>query len=101
MTRLLSALVVVALSSTFAQADILSFCREKWPDNYSMQEHCVKKERKAKEGVDQWYRDNMDYDLLSRCTEKWTEGGEQQYSMILYCLEKEQKAKEWLQQNGG
>ncbi|RJX20309.1 MAG: hypothetical protein C4563_06525 [Desulfobulbus sp.] len=101
MLRFIAVAVAVLLSAAWAQADIMSYCRDKWSDNYSMQEYCVKKERQAKANVDQWYRDNMDFDLLNRCTEKWTKDFEPIHSMIIYCLDKEQKAKEWLQQNGG
>lgn len=100
MSRFFAVAIIVLLTSSWSHAGIMEYCKEKWQDNYSMQEYCVKKERQAKDDVDQWYRDNMDIDLLNRCTDKWTKDSEPVHSMIIYCLEKEQKAKEWLEQNG-
>ncbi len=64
-------------------------CSGKWPNNYSMQEYCIKNEENARS----WSRTAMvDDDVRRNCAGKWP----QSWTMFQYCSNNEQQAKDRL-----
>ena len=44
----------LALSSSIVEADIISDCERKWPDDYRMQKYCIDEQRKARADVQKY-----------------------------------------------
>jgi len=66
--------------------DIVAMCRTKWPEDYSMEEHCIEGQEKAR---DEARNPSIDDAIAIRCTSKWPTSWE----MFMYCVKQQTKAK--------
>ena len=70
---------------------ISDFCRNKWPNDYSMEEYCVKGQEKAKSEA----RGRTITDRIAQhCASKWPDNWE----MFLYCAKQQDQARSRLGQ---
>ncbi len=66
-------------------------CRREWPDNFSMQSYCLKREA---EGMIAFKRVNDELGkplerALEKCTKEWTKDRLPDWSMIAYCAKRQ------------
>jgi hypothetical protein len=98
--RTVFAVVLGALclaASTIAHADeaagIRGYCEKQWPDEFSMQEYCIKEETKSYSSL---RRKNFAADdahpvasrIFKKCLKEWTED-QVEWSTVEYCVDEE------------
>jgi hypothetical protein len=66
--------------------DIVTKCREEWPRNYRMEEHCIGKQEEAR---DQAASPTIDDEIAIRCTSEWPSD----WQMFIHCVEQQTDAK--------
>ena len=90
MKRLLIPLLSVLALPTNVNADIRSYCFDKWGEDYSMVEYCIKTQSSAGLNI---YR-APDSNIKNNCLREWGED----YVMVEYCMKQQSAA---LQRIGG
>ena len=66
--------------------DIIAMCQTKWPEDHSMEEHCIEGQEKAR---DEARNPSIDDAIAIRCTSKWPTSWE----MFMYCVKQQTKAR--------
>jgi len=74
-------------------SDIRSLCEEEWPDEFSMQEFCIKEETASHAAVQRARSSSIDAHpigtkIFKKCLREWT-GELTEWSMVEFCLEEE------------
>ncbi|MEX1000143.1 MAG: zinc-ribbon domain-containing protein [Thermodesulfobacteriota bacterium] len=75
------------------RSGIKTYCANKWPDNYGMQEHCNKSQIESYNNLVQINNNNPKNSeaqkILNRCLHKWKKGDGYNYDMAEYCTNSE------------
>lgn len=69
--------------------DIRRKCEEQWPDDYRMQEYCIKQQAGAQSRASGGW---IDHNIAIHCTSKWPHD----WNMFMYCVDGQTKARNGL-----
>ena len=75
------------------RADMKSQCSDEWPNDYSMQEHCNKRQIEAISMLREIYENNPEgsevHNIMNRCMHEWKDGNTYDYAMVNHCTKRQ------------
>jgi hypothetical protein len=81
---------------------VRAFCAEAWPEDYKMQEFCIKEQTESAVELDALFRrypeESEPARIIGRCVYQWTKRDERtDYKMAVFCANEQLQAYERLQ----